>query len=249
LRAAETRWWIGVGSGILIALLLTGLFWGFSEDPSLPRPGRIVIREKNFAVSLDSRGVLRGVGPIDAHYRDTMRLAMQSRNLRLPASGLVISEDQPTLAWNPLPDAEAYEVTVREESSGRTSLRVTTKDSQLRVMKPLARGIRFTWQVQARLKGAGATGLKPPTGFRVADSEVLGVLNGLPKSLTLRGVVFAESGLFEAAQLEFEELRRLNPHSAVVASWIDQLGSRIRSEGACVTRICENASLKHDAKH
>lgn len=137
----------------------------------------------------------------------------------------VVLDDRPTFSWHPLTGAQGYDVAIydanhRAVASGR-SLATTI----WRAPQPLYRGRIYTWQVRAEINGREVLA-PPPTApearFKVLDEARAEQLKSLQQaygaSHMMLGVIYAEAGLMEESEREFQALLKANPHSAVAVN-------------------------------
>ena len=130
-------------------------------------------------VTLDSRGSLAGVGPLDAADTDHVREALQAGRLSLPSMlsklngqrgallgpadipafhlvapiGTAVLGTRPPLRWTPLPGATTYIVTLQEQSSGDTMNSPPLAGVEWTPERPLIRGRTYVWQVAGSISG------------------------------------------------------------------------------------------------
>lgn len=136
--------------------------------------------------------------------------------------GEVITEDQPTLQWQPLHGATAYVASVFD-----TQFRTVEKSKPLsatawRLPVPLRRGSTYFWQVTATRGSQQITAPVAPAPraqFRVLDRQTMEALGNVraqrPDSHLTLGVLYAQAGLLSDSEREFQALTKQNPDSAI----------------------------------
>lgn len=148
--------------------------------------------------------------------------ADQSRFALLEPVGKVITEDQPTLQWQPLHGATAYVASVFD-----TQFRIAVKSKPLsatewRLPVPLHRGSTYSWQVTATRDHQQITAPVAPAPraqFRVLDRQTMEALENVrvqrPNAHLTLGVLYAQAGLLSDSEREFQALMKENPDSAI----------------------------------
>ena len=134
----------------------------------------------------------------------------------------VVTEDQPTLRWQPLQGATAYVASVFD-----TQFRTVEKSKPLsatawRLPVPLRRGSTYLWQVTAMRGNQQITSPVAPAPraqFRVLDRQTMQALENVrtqrPDSHLTLGVLYAQAGLVGDSEREFQALMKENPDSAI----------------------------------
>lgn len=133
-----------------------------------------------------------------------------------------VLDDRPTLRWQAFPGAQsfdiaAYDANLRVVAAGR-SVAATV----WRVPQPLPRGRIYSWQVRAVIEGREVVApslAAPEARFKVVNQAQAEQLKSLQqeydKSHLMLGVIYAEAGLLEESEREFQALVNANPHSNV----------------------------------
>ena len=145
-----------------------------------------------------------------------------------PLGTLVMSE-QPTLSWRPIsdvpaPDAVAFFVTITDLDTGQKQRSGPITSMHWSAREPLQPGHRYRWSVVAHLSDGQETHAPfppaPEARFKVLDRDKAAALrrlvgSGGSLSPYVRGMLYAQEGLIDDAEREFERLVDLNPRSAV----------------------------------
>ncbi|MFI5006333.1 MAG: zf-HC2 domain-containing protein [Solirubrobacterales bacterium] len=126
--------------------------------------------------------------------------------------------DRPTFRWEPAPGADAYTVSLFDESlrpvAGSPAIRRTdwTPD------EPLPRGRTFLWQVAARRGAETVAAPAPPAlpaRFRVLDENTAGLLGAVardhPESNLLLGILYAQAGARDEAAAHLARVPPTDP--------------------------------------
>jgi hypothetical protein len=134
--------------------------------------------------------------------------------------GKVLLEDRPEFRWSSVKDADSYEVKIFDSNFNPVTLSGPLKTTRWTITKSLRRGGVYQWQVTATV---GTEEIKSPVQpdsparFKVVDvgkaAEIARARQLYPNRHLVLGILFAESGLLEAARREFELLSRSNPNS------------------------------------
>jgi len=156
---------------------------------------------------------------------------LRSGNDRKPSFKLltpkraVISEDQPTFEWEPLNGATNYQIYVvgpnNREMANSGLLPPTV--SQWKLSTPLKRGVIYKWAVGAIINGEeiiSPAAPAPEMKFKVLEEEKaaeLSVLKKQSRSHLALGVFYAQVGMLEEAEREFQILTSDNPNSPIAA--------------------------------
>jgi hypothetical protein len=143
------------------------------------------------------------------------RTSAQSFSIVRPFATL-IKNDRPTFRWTELSGATSYTVSVFDAALNliRTSEPLT--DTQWLMPEPLGAGIVYTWTVTARKDGYEVVAPAPPARaeFKILGKSELIKLNRLlsrTASNAARGVLYAEVGLLDEAEKEFQTHIALRP--------------------------------------
>jgi hypothetical protein len=160
------------------------------------------------------------------------RRSRESFNLISPARA-VIAEDRPLCKWERFVDAHSYRVYVTD-SHGKVvakSEELRAASTQWKVSEPLRRGEIYSWAVVAQVEGKEI--VSPGSGtsevrFQILSTEHAQDLARLKQtgSHLAIGVFCARVGLLGEAQVEFEELLRLNPQSRLIRRLLESLKRR-----------------------
>ncbi len=135
--------------------------------------------------------------------------------------GRVVRTDAPTFRWQPLEGASGYTVNVYDTDFNKVATAEALTGTEWTPGRALARGRLYTWQVTALKDGQEITSPAPPAPqarFRIlgqAESSRLERAERLhPDSHLTLGVLYAQSGLLDEAEKEFQALVEANPDSA-----------------------------------
>lgn len=251
LTGAQRRhsWWAYAGLAAAAALVLGVAIPRMSRTE---RPRQVAtLNDASGVVALDSRGSLAGVGTLGATDTEHVRQALTGRGLSLPARlpeltgsrgalmgsadtpafhligpvGTRVLSDRPTLGWTALAAGATYIVTLQDQVTGETT---SSRSAQVEWAPdhPLIRGRVYTWQVAASRGGqeiVAPAPPEPPARFMVVEPAEAIRLEQLPASHLVRGVLYANAGLFDDAARELAALSMQNPGSEVANSLLKQI--------------------------
>lgn len=136
--------------------------------------------------------------------------------------GTAVASARPTFRWQNLAGANAYAVTVLDLDFNQVSKSPELTSTSWTIAEPLERGRTYIWIVTALKDGKevkSPVAPSPEARFKVLDKEmadeVLKTRRAYRDSHLLSGLVYAQAGLLDEAEREFELLARVNPKSAV----------------------------------
>jgi tetratricopeptide (TPR) repeat protein len=145
----------------------------------------------------------------------------------------VILTDKPTFSWTELKGATKYEIVISDEKLNEVG-KETVTGTTWTPAKPLPRGKVLTWQV---IPSEGNFKFREGESFPTANFFILEQVevNRLKQAeqtyanspLTL-GVLYAEKGLLEEAQAQFEKLLRINPNSDVAKKLLKDVQDKLK---------------------
>ncbi len=151
--------------------------------------------------------------------------------------GKIVASNRPTLRWQPLRGAINYQVTITDPEANYTEVAVSPalSDAKWTVDHPLKRGRVYTWQVTARTESGEvrAPALNAPEAkFRVLERVNADELARAEKAyagspLTL-GLLYAQAGLLDEAEREFQALVKANPESHVAKNLLRDVRAKRR---------------------
>lgn len=144
-----------------------------------------------------------------------------SFNLKSPL-GTVVRTDAPTFRWQPLEGALSYTVNVYDTDFNKVATAQALAGTEWTPAgQGLARGRLYTWQVTAVKDGQEITSPAPPAPeakFRILGQAQHSRLERAerlhPDSHLTLGVLYAQAGLLDEAEKEFQALVEANPESA-----------------------------------
>jgi hypothetical protein len=146
--------------------------------------------------------------------------------------GTAVSSTRPTFRWQPLTGATGYTVTVLDLDFNPISKSPVLASTSWTMAEPLERGRTYVWVVTAIKDGQEVKSPIPPAPearFKVLEketaNEVLKSRRDFRNSHLISGLVYAQAGLFDEAEREFELLVRANPKSAVARKLLRNLKS------------------------
>lgn len=145
--------------------------------------------------------------------------------------GKVVRETRPAFSWSPLAGAKFYTVSIVDSKFRPVAHSRALVQTLWTTDEPLARGAVYSWQVTATLEdGTEVTAPAAPAPqarFRVLDADTHDRLTRLekaaPNSRLARGVAYAQAGLLDEAEAEFDRLLKENPRSQVARDLLRSL--------------------------
>ncbi|HEX5731199.1 MAG TPA: zf-HC2 domain-containing protein [Blastocatellia bacterium] len=149
--------------------------------------------------------------------------------------GTVIDSDQPALKWSALDGATSYVVGVYDSRLNEVASSPPLQSTEWTVPRPLKRGAVYNWQVRAvkdgeeiKLPRADA----PAAKFKVLEAAKSAELERARRahggSRLVLGVLYAQAGLLDDAEREFELLAQANPQSRIARRLLDRLRAKRR---------------------
>ena len=134
----------------------------------------------------------------------------------------VVRSNRPTFRWRPHKGATSYVVAVFDAEGRKVAASDPLSGTEWTIPVELEGGRIYTWQVRGNLEGSEIVWPPPAASearFKIVDEAKAAELGRLRqasgKSHLLMGVAYAEAGLLEEAEREFQALLRANPESAV----------------------------------
>jgi len=188
-----------------------------SEIASVLKNGRV--RTPSFLADLKGRsGTLMGAGSAPYGLLNPLATAIESRT--------------PTFHWRATEGAQSYELTIYDSDSKKVVASGQLMETSWTANTPLERGRIYSWQVRANKNGAEVL-MPPPAAaeakFRIIDQSTLQEIQLARKSQAgshlMLGIVYAESGLLDESEHEFERLLAANPDSPVARSLLREVRS------------------------
>lgn len=147
--------------------------------------------------------------------------------------GKIIQSNRPEFRWNELTGAEGYIVNVYDENFNKAASSPKISASAWRVDKPLARNKIYLWQVTAIKNGEeikSPARPAPDAKFKILDAAQLNEIERAKRqygnSHLLLGILYANAGLINEAETEFQKLLRKNPKSELARKLLRQVQSK-----------------------
>jgi anti-sigma factor RsiW len=146
--------------------------------------------------------------------------------------GTVVLSDRPSFSWTAFNDAEGYRVYVLDENYNEVASSSLLKKTGWIIPTTLQRGSNYVWQVAAVKGGKEFLTPVPPAPeakFQILNADKLKKLESLLKdsgnSYLVAGTLYAENGLLDDAEREFNALLKENPESVVAKKLLQSLQS------------------------
>lgn len=145
--------------------------------------------------------------------------------------GRVIESARPQFRWKALEDAESYVVSVYDANFNKVAESPPLKQNSWTSIT-LKRGNVYQWQVTAQKDGEeikSPARPAPDARFRVIDSiaasEIDTAKRNFGSSRLLLGILYANAGLLDDAEREFQALLRKNPNSEAARRMLNKVRS------------------------
>jgi hypothetical protein len=135
----------------------------------------------------------------------------------------------PRFDWTSTERPDSYEVTIYDDAFNLIDSSGPIKATWWRTRKPLERGRLYRWMVTAE-KDEKEIFAAPPRGasFRIIEEaesiDVQRKLRGAHSS-AVRGLICAEAGLLDEAEIELQRHLELRPHDKQVREWVKAIRS------------------------
>jgi predicted anti-sigma-YlaC factor YlaD len=178
--------------------------------------------ERSLFLAESSPPGVRWRGGFPSGGRDWVGSAQSSKFSVIEPVGVVILSDHPTFRWTRLDGATGYVVEVYDEWLNPLVTSPQITDPSWTAAQSLKRGGIYYWQVKTIKNGQEFKAPRPPAPqakFRILDEATAGELAKARRTyssshLTL-GLLYAQAGLLDEAELEFQALLKNNPDSAL----------------------------------
>jgi hypothetical protein len=156
-----------------------------------------------------------------------------SRSLLSNPIGNIIQSDRPTFRWRTLKDAESYVVEVYDANFNKVASSQPTQKTEWTSNAPLKRGAIYQWQVTAIKDGQeikSPVRPAPEAKFKVLDAaradEIEQAKRKYKNSHLLLGILYANAGLLQEAENEFQVLLKQNPKSEAARKLLQKVRQR-----------------------
>src|SRR6185295_4931918 len=150
--------------------------------------------------------------------------------------GTVVMGVRPVFRWRPLAGAEGYVVKIYDADFNEVAASPQLIGTVWTATRSLERGRTYTWQLTARAGNKEIVSpIKPAPDakFMVLNQTKAGELarakNASGNSHLTLGILYAESGLLDDAEREFQALLRANPQSTLVRKLLRIVREKRRS--------------------
>ena len=206
----------------------------------------VTLNDGGKRVTLDTNGNIDGLAPLQDSSSQAVRRALTTGQVEVPdlseligvkgrllgptndgvefslisPVGIVIRSAKPTLRWQALRGATSYTVTILDGSYNVVTISPPLTTTFWTPTTGLARGLVYSWQVNALKDGKEKISPSPPAPearFRVVDNAMAGELSKVEKLSgnyhLVRGILFAKAGLLNEAEQEIRALVAANPDS------------------------------------
>ena len=175
--------------------------------------------------------------------RELMGSGEQNGFRLLKPAGVVVESDRPSFRWSRLDGASSYQVIVSDSNFNLVLSSERLSAPEWTATRPLARGRSYNWSVTAVKDGKEVVAPVPPASqvrFRVLDATAFDELERAKRvygaSHLVMGVLYANAGLLEDAEREFQGLANSNPNSPKARQLLRSVRARDTSQSKPVGR-------------
>jgi anti-sigma factor RsiW len=144
--------------------------------------------------------------------------------------GTAVPTDRPTFRWQPLNGATSYKVTVFDADFNAIAKSDNLTTTEWTPSQPLSRGEVYQWQVTALKDGkdvSSPTAPAPEAKFKVLEQDKADAIERVkrqhPNSHLTLGVLYAQAGMLDDAEREFQALLNANPKSPVAQKLLNDV--------------------------
>jgi hypothetical protein len=135
--------------------------------------------------------------------------------------GKVVGSTRPQFSWKPLKDADSYVVKIFDAKFKSIAESPPLRSTNWVPPVQLAHGSAYRWQVTAIKDGEEVVSPvrpAPDARFKVIDAAAANEIAAAKriKSHLVLGITYANAGLIDEAEREFQALAKQNPRSEVV---------------------------------
>lgn len=167
-----------------------------------------------------------------------------NRFVLLNPVGTVVAEELPTFHWAPLTGAEGYRVYVFDQNYNEVASSPLLNETTWTVPKPLRRRTTYNWQVAALKSGKEYLSPVPPAPeakFQILSEDNFKQLAQIKQvsgnSHLVMGTFYAQYGLLDNAEREFNVLSQDNTQSEVIKKLLSNIQalrkmSRVRQKNS-----------------
>lgn len=153
----------------------------------------------------------------------------------LAPTGVVVETERPAFRWSALKGASSYTVMIYDSSLNQVAASNALTTTEWTPSAALPRGRTYIWQVRAVRDGQEV--VAPPAAgsrikFKVLErakvAEIERAERARPQSHLALGIIYAEAGLLDKAEREFDQLLKANPQSSIARKLLQSARSASR---------------------
>lgn len=144
--------------------------------------------------------------------------------------GKVVESDRPRFSWKALTGADSYQVAIYDTDFNKVAESPILRQANWTAVTRLKRGTVYQWQVTAVKDGAevrSPTRPAPDARFKIIDSksaiDLETARREAPNSSLVLGIAYANAGMIDEAEREFQSLLRKNPNSETVRRLLNKV--------------------------
>lgn len=151
--------------------------------------------------------------------------------------GTAVQSDRPVFRWRSLSGASSYVVKIYDADFNEVAASQPLTETTWAASAALARGREYSWQVTAQVAGREIASPSPPAPearFKVLEQakadELARARQTYASSHLTLGILYAQTGLLDDAEREFQALLVANPKASVAQRLLRQVQSLRRSK-------------------
>lgn len=182
------------------------------------------VRTGNLSISNDALRLKGSAGVLMGPQGEASGLRVRS------PIGKVITTDRPQFTWSRVEGAESYSVEIFDANFNKIASSPPLTAAQWRSTSALPRGREYIWQVTAIRNGESLRAPSrpaPDAKFMILSasklSEIERAKRSYGRSNLVLGILYAEAGLLDDAEREFQALLRKNPGSDSVRRLLNKV--------------------------
>jgi len=144
--------------------------------------------------------------------------------------GRVVESHRPSFTWQRLKDATSYKVGIYDDAFNEIASSPELHATKWAPAVSLKRGVIYQWQVTAIRNGEeikSPVRPAPEAKFKIADQSSINEIEKARRSNShlLLGIAYANAGLIDEAEREFQVLQRNNPNSDIARKLLARVSS------------------------
>jgi hypothetical protein len=224
------RYYLAAAAAVVLAILGAFAAGRWFSEPSVPGLASLPENIRGRVDAALRAGVAEPPDSLTGPPEVLMGAAETAAFRLLQPLGTVTVSDRPEFRWEPLAEAESYEVAVVEAERGSFEIQESVPSTSWTPAAALPRDRTYLWQVTARRSGESITVPSPPAPmarFRVMDGEAAEAIERLariePDSHLVIGVLCALTGARAEAESHLSRVAQGDPHFDTAQRTLERL--------------------------